>query len=72
MNTIKLEPATEKAIARIKKIIKRFEIHDNEICHEIIVKELCANTVPLDFDQIEFAESYLIDFVIAQREVRYV
>ena len=67
-----LEPATEKAIDRIKGILSRFEITDKHICHEMIVKELCANPVPLDYTQIEIAESQLIDFVLAQEEERRV
>jgi len=69
-----LEPATETAIKRIKRILQSRPAYfqDREWVHEIIIKELCANTVELNYDQILLAESYLIDFALAQEEVRNV
>ena len=69
-----IEPATETAIERIKRILKSRPAYckDREWVHEIIIKELCANTVELNYDQILLAESYLIDFALAQEEVRNV
>ena len=69
-----IEPATETAIERIKRILKSRPAYfkDREWVHEIIIKELCANTVELNYDQILLAESYLIDFALAQEAVRNV